>query len=631
MSTRINTNTTAYMASMNLNASSDNLSTDIQRLSTGLRINSAADDAAGLVISENMMAQVSGLNQATKNSNDAINMIKTAEGSLNEVQNLLISMRQLAVHASNLGVNSSTDVQADQTQIASAIQSINRIATTTQFSNKNLLDGSATSALTTTNGSASAASGSGFSVVAQGAWSANSAYNYTSNQLSATTQATDTFATTNTGGATPATITSANTNFGGSVAINGVTYNITGSSATNLASFNTLIAASGYQAAIAGNGNITFTAQANGPTTAPTVDTSKLVLSGSVAATGAGTASGAAVTYASASGTGGKLAASVASFAIGSGNENKVTVAGTLDLQETGGGGLSFSKAYAPGTSIGQLQADLNTAFGNGKVTVSTDASNNLVFTDTNAGVTALTNTGSSGFAAYNAVQPPTTGTFTNGANAALTISDGNGHSIVSQSTVVNGGTSYYTFQNGLVLSSTTAASTSGTTAINGTLNTTAGKTTSGVDLQFQVGANGGQTASQSIQSVAGDQLGKGAASYTDASGATQSVLTGSVQDINVTTFKGAQDAIAVIDKAISDISTVRANLGAFQSNVLQSNVRSLGVASTNLSASESTIRDTDLAATIVDYTKNQILVQAGTSALSYANQMPQSVLKLLQ
>ena len=85
------------------------------------------------------------------------------------------------------------------------------------------------------------------------------------------------------------------------------------------------------------------------------------------------------------------------------------------------------------------------------------------------------------------------------------------------------------------------------------------------------------------------------------------------------------------MDQAIQDVSTDQANLGAIQSNELQTNVQSLATAQQNTDSSLSTIKDVDLAAQVVDYTKNQILVQAGTSALSYANQAPQSILKLLQ
>ena len=117
MSTRINTNTTAVMASRNLNVNSDHESTDIQRLSTGLRINSAADDAAGLVISQNMNAQLVGLNQATSNTNDAINEVKTAENALGEVQSLLMTMRSWPLTLPTKASTNSTDVSADQEEI----------------------------------------------------------------------------------------------------------------------------------------------------------------------------------------------------------------------------------------------------------------------------------------------------------------------------------------------------------------------------------------------------------------------------------------------------------------------------------------------------------------------------------
>ncbi len=627
MSTYINTNTTAMMASFNLDNNTTALNGDIEQLSTGLRINSAADDAAGLVRSENMAAQLSGLNQATSNTNDAINMTKTAEGALNQVQNLLVSMRQLAVQASNLGVNDSTDVQADQTQIASAIQSINRISSTTQFGTKYLLNGSSSSAMTTTNGSAAASSGSNFAVVAQGSWSTGNSYDYTSAQLSQATATTSSFATTTIGGSTPATLSATNTNVSGSIKINGTSYNVAATTGNNFAAFNTAIAGSGYQASFNASGNMVFTASTAGATAAPAIDMSGLTVAGSVSdiATTATDATNTS-TFAAAAGTGGSLPHSLASVSA----STNIAVSGTLAL--TSSTGATFSKTYAAGTSINQVQQDLDSTFGTGAdaVTASTSASGALVFTDATAAHT-LTSTGSDLAATNTAGTLPSSATNVPGAYAAMTLSDGAGHTMTSNTTQVVNGSSYYSFQNGLVLSSSAAASLTGTTNVNGALQGTAGATSTGTDLEFQIGANGGQTASLSIGSTAADQLGKGAASYTDANGTNETVLTGSVADVNVTTFKGAQDAIAVLDKAISDISTDRANLGAFQSNVLQSNVQSLGVATTNLSAAESTIKDTDLATTIVDYTKNQILVSSATSALSYANQEPQSILKLLQ
>ncbi|HEY3328846.1 MAG TPA: hypothetical protein VGK19_02405, partial [Capsulimonadaceae bacterium] len=237
MSTRINTNTTAMMASNNLNVNSSNQSTDIQRLSTGLRINSAADDASGLVRSQSMNGQLVGLNQATSNTNDAINLTKTAEAALNEVQNLLMSMRQLAVQASNAGVNDSATVSADQAQITSAIQSINRISSTTQFGTIKLLDGSATGATTTTNGTSSV-NNNGLSVKAQGAWTSATADTFTGAAVTAATASSATAAGT--------AVTGAAGTLGGSVDINGTTYNLA-AAGTDLAGLNTAIKASGYQ------------------------------------------------------------------------------------------------------------------------------------------------------------------------------------------------------------------------------------------------------------------------------------------------------------------------------------------------------------------------------------------------
>lgn len=155
MSTRINTNVTAFEAARNLSLNSSQLSKNIEHLSSGLRINSAADDAAGLVISETFRAQIAGLDQATRNTNDAVNLVKTAEGALGEVNSLLVKVRQLVVHSANVGVNNSAAAQADQNAIKTAIDSIDRIAKNTQFNSKNLLIGSGAASATTANAASS--------------------------------------------------------------------------------------------------------------------------------------------------------------------------------------------------------------------------------------------------------------------------------------------------------------------------------------------------------------------------------------------------------------------------------------------------------------------------------------------
>ncbi len=143
MSSTINTNIMSLNAQRNLSTSQASLATSMQRLSSGLRINSAKDDAAGLAISERMTAQVKGLNQAARNANDGISLAQTAEGALSQVGNNLQRMRELAVQSSN-GTNSQVDrdaMNAEFTQLSSEIQ---RVSEQTSFNGRNLLDGSFT-------------------------------------------------------------------------------------------------------------------------------------------------------------------------------------------------------------------------------------------------------------------------------------------------------------------------------------------------------------------------------------------------------------------------------------------------------------------------------------------------------
>ena len=143
MSLSINLNSAAMSATRYLTANNNALGKSIERLSSGYRVNNASDDPAGLVISQKLRAQIGGLAQAITNSNDAINMVKTAEGALNETHSLLLSMRDLAVHAANVGTNDDASLAADQSQITSAIAAIDRISTNTQFGDTVLLDGTA--------------------------------------------------------------------------------------------------------------------------------------------------------------------------------------------------------------------------------------------------------------------------------------------------------------------------------------------------------------------------------------------------------------------------------------------------------------------------------------------------------
>lgn len=140
MALSINTNVASLNAQRNLGVSQTNLGKSMQRLSSGLRINSAKDDAAGLGISDRMTAQIRGLNQAVRNANDGISLAQTAEGALQETTNILQRMRELSVQAAN-GTNTSTDRESLQAEFGQLQDEIDRISSTTQFNGKNLLDG----------------------------------------------------------------------------------------------------------------------------------------------------------------------------------------------------------------------------------------------------------------------------------------------------------------------------------------------------------------------------------------------------------------------------------------------------------------------------------------------------------
>ena len=141
MAMTINTNVVSLNAQRNLSLSGNSLSTTMQRLSSGLRVNSAKDDAAGLAISERMSATTKGLAVAARNANDGISLAQTAEGALGKVGDMLQRMRELAVQSSN-ATNSADDRKALQAEVDQLSAEIDRVAKTSSFNGKNLLDGS---------------------------------------------------------------------------------------------------------------------------------------------------------------------------------------------------------------------------------------------------------------------------------------------------------------------------------------------------------------------------------------------------------------------------------------------------------------------------------------------------------
>lgn len=134
----INTNITSMIAQQNLNSSENSLSTSIERLSSGLKINSASDDAAGQAIANRMTSQITGLSQASSNASDGISLAQTTEGALDQVNDNLQRIRELSVQASN-GTNSQSDLQSIQDEITQRLDEIDRISSQTAFNGVDVL------------------------------------------------------------------------------------------------------------------------------------------------------------------------------------------------------------------------------------------------------------------------------------------------------------------------------------------------------------------------------------------------------------------------------------------------------------------------------------------------------------
>jgi flagellin len=142
MGLRVNTNIASINAQRNTSQVTTRLARNYQRLSTGLRISTAADDAAGLAISERLRSQVRSLSQASRNANDGISLVQVGEGALNEVSNILVRLRELAIQSAN-GSSSTADKNTIKEEFDSLVNEINRIAQSTEFNGIRLLDGSA--------------------------------------------------------------------------------------------------------------------------------------------------------------------------------------------------------------------------------------------------------------------------------------------------------------------------------------------------------------------------------------------------------------------------------------------------------------------------------------------------------
>ncbi len=728
MGLSINTNVMSLNAQRNLGASQNDLSTAMERLSSGLRINSAKDDAAGLAISDRFTSQIRGLNQAVRNSNDGISLAQTAEGALQESTNILQRMRELAVQSAN-DTNSASDRQSLQAEVNQLKQELSRIAETTTFNGKNLLDGSLTSAqfqvgananetisfgiasakatdlgnnslATNNNGGIESATSSADAISVDGTATGNISVTQADGSTTAVAVGADaTVLATNLQAVTGGTVTGtygqqtvtfdlsslANADTGGNndgsfeVAMdNGDSFEVTIADDETLSDAANKTEAGGSFVLDAGAGTLTYT-QTDGEnlniTSATWTDATAGAVTGNVGFTSSAGVSGtitagattvavaentldsrASATYtfnAAADVTG--VTAANATLGVGAGEEGLggigLTSAGgnnnvaTQTLTVVGAQGASTVdivggdtaaviagkiNAVAADTGVNasaetvatlsNLSADGSISFDlQGENTTAATVNATVLANDLTGLVTAINDqSGNTGiFATLSADKASVE--LRNSAGYDIKISDFEHSSAITDAdTPANGVT-----QTMRVSGNEGAGTTLTDGHVAGTLVTEANQTDStivGGEVTFN--SSSGFNVTSSI-AAADESL-----FSTAADGANVSTLQ-SINNVDITTVQGANDAIQSVDGAIAQIDNIRGDLGAIQ-NRFESTIANLSNVSENLSAARSRILDADIAQETSNMTKQNILQQAGVSILAQANQAPQLALSLL-
>lgn len=586
MSLVINTNLSALNTVNQLNKNSTLMNSSLQKLSSGYAINSAADNAAGLAISEKMENQIRGLDQASSNSQDAISLSQTAEGALDETNSILERMRELAVQSSSDSLTDD-DRTACQDEVNQLSQEIDRISNETEFNTKKLLDGSCatTTAVSGTNASL-------INSAATVAASTTSAGTYTVKYNSIATQATTGTATQATSNATGLTATTSDaSSFAGTIEINGTSITISSGDTIQgvLQNINDLTDTTGVTATFvtnSGNGYIKLTDDSYGNDSSITLSGNASTLSGLFAAQ-ATSATATSVT------TTGTDATGLINGAVATADGNTLTAFGlTVTGDDTALATYASSSAYTT------LQTNATST----AATVTTDLST-LV---TALGASTDTTTGTADNAAATAYTTAVTG------GDADTIATAKA-ALLAQAAVSGDSAT------GTALSAYNTAVTAANTAATALANAAPTATVTVDDtnsLTFQIGANEGQTMTLSIGDMDAASLGVQGSSST----------TG----IDISTADAATSAITKIDSAISKVSSELSNLGATE-NRLNHTINNLDTESENITSAESNIKDTDMASEMANYTKLSVITQAAEAMLAQANQQPQQVLTLLK
>ncbi|MGD0233717.1 MAG: flagellin [Syntrophorhabdales bacterium] len=609
MALTVNTNIPSLNAQRNVSINNAALATSLQRLSSGLRINNAADDPAGLAIATKFNAQVGGLNQAVNNANNAVSLVQTATGGVNTLTSILQRLRQLAVQASSAD-NTPSDRAAANQEAQSLVTEFSQIATTTQFNTMNLLDGSFASknfqigANYGQTVSLSIGDARGKSMGGRAAYTANLA-----------------------GGV----LTSTNANFGSAqININGTAVVPTNSTDDQYSvldiSTGGVVTSNAYMSA-------GFALYINGTSVA-------VGLAGALSGADASTIANGIVTAINTAGITNVTARTVngSTWVIeGTGGTDLNLAIGTVGSGSAIPallGALGFSAALDGMWGSGTAASGVAVGNYNGQSgAIAKAVAINAV--SGSSGVTAVAQpTVATGSAAIGAVVLNSGDVYINGydiGSATVTASDGTG----ALATAINNQTS----------NTGVTASVNG----NGMLVLTAGDgrnitvTTRTAAIAASLGLSGTATnttyiyrGSVSLNDPSTFTLTSGTSLFnlTGAAGTSVSVAsslaTANVASINIATQTNAQSAILTIDSAIVQINNLSAGIGALQ-NRLQYAVNNLQISSQNASASQSQIMDADFAAEVANFTKDQIMVQAGVAMVAQANTVSQYALQLLR
>lgn len=504
MTFRINHNIQSMNTHRLLNQNSHGMSKSLEKLSSGVQINRAADGPASLVISEHLRTQAAGAQQAIDNSETAVSMVQTTEANLSEVNQQLGNVRQLILHAMNEGANDDLMLGADQDEIDRSLATINRISEQAQFGSLKLLDGS--------NAATGATTGENLEFVDAGLSTQDSRENGFAVQISQQ--------------ATKSTLN-------GTQVLTQETIN---------AGEKLTVIEDGIVASYTTNEDDTLT-------------TSMQNLQNEI-------------------------------------NKNGLKI----DVTEEGGKLNLTHRLYGSSQKFEAISSSAGILSKNADEHITATRGKDIKGTINGESATGdgQVLTGNKGAKCIDGLSIRYFGEVKDDLKPPCEVADLQGEEIQDAPESQFGDGKSVTV--GRVFVTQNA-------------------------MKFQVGGHRNQHLGVSVNSTKTDNLATGIANISNYR---------SLSDIDVTTFQGASDALTLVDAAMDKISSERGKLGAFQKNSLESNLSNLRIGKENLVSSESTIRDTDMAKEMANFTKKQIMSQASTAMLAQANQIPQNVMRLI-